>query len=106
MNPLKLFKIRPEERIQAIVALVVILLFNALFIYRMHELFLQEGFGPYWKVFERELHLAGYDPYTYLGISDKTVYARIRKMDGEFTLEKGRIYRHETAQMSVLEPDL
>ena len=70
MNPLKLFKIRPEERIQAIVALVVILLFNALFIYRMHELFLQEGFGPYWKVFERELHLAGYDPYTYLGISD------------------------------------
>ena len=70
MNPLKLFKIRPEERIQAIVALVVILLFNALFIYRLHELFLQEGFGPYWKVFERELHLAGYDPYTYLGISD------------------------------------
>ena len=30
MNPLKLFKIRPEERVQAIVALVVILLFNAL----------------------------------------------------------------------------
>ena len=46
------------------------------------------------------------DMMTYLGISDKTVYARIKKMDGEFTLEKGRIYRHETAQMSVLEPDL
>ena len=24
----------------------------------------------------------------YLGISDKTVYARMRKMNGEFTLEK------------------
>ena len=46
------------------------------------------------------------DMMTYLGISDKTVYARIKKMDGEFTLEKGRIYRHETAQMSVLEPDM
>ena len=46
------------------------------------------------------------DMMTYLSISDKTVYARIKKMDGEFTLEKGRIYRHETAQMSVLEPDL
>ena len=70
MNLLKLFKIRPEERIQAIVALVVILLFNVLFIYRMHDLFMQEGFGPYWKVFEREFHLAGYDPLTYLGVTD------------------------------------
>ena len=79
MNPLKLFKIRPEERIQAIVALVVILLFNGLFIYRMHELFMQEGFGPYWKVFEHEVHLAGYDPYTYLGISDwDVVYNVVR----------------------------
>ena len=79
MNPLKLFKIRPEERIQAIVALVVILLFNALFIYRMHDLFMQEGFGPYWKVFEREFHLAGYDPLTYLGVTDwDTVYNVVR----------------------------
>lgn len=70
MNPLKLFKIRPEERIQAIVALVVILVFNVLFIYRMHDLFMQEGFGPYWRVFEREFHLAGYDPLTYLGVTD------------------------------------
>ena len=46
------------------------------------------------------------DMMSYLGISDKTVYARIKKLDGEFTLEKGRIYRHEAAQMSVLEPDL
>lgn len=70
MNPLKLFKIRPEERHQAIVALVVILTFNVLFIYRMHDLFMQEGFGPYWKVFEHEFHLAGYDPLTYLGVTD------------------------------------
>ena len=65
-----LFKIKPEERVQAAVALTVIVLLNALFIFRLHELFLQPGFGPYWKVFERELHLSGYDPLTYLTVTD------------------------------------
>ena len=65
-----LFRIKPEERVQAAVALTVIVLLNALFIFRLHELFLQPGFGPYWKVFERELHLSGYDPYTYLTVTD------------------------------------
>ena len=66
MKPFKLFGIKPEERIQALVALVLIIVLNALFIWRMHDLFMQEGFGPYWKTFERELHLSGYDPLTYL----------------------------------------
>ena len=70
MNPFKIFKLKPEERIQAGVMLLVIVVLNGLFIWRMHDLFLQEGFGPYWKVFERELHLSGYDPLTYLGITD------------------------------------
>ena len=65
-----LFRLKPEERVQAAVALTVIVLLNALFIFRLHELFLQPGFGPYWKVFERELHLSGYDPYTYLTVTD------------------------------------
>lgn len=65
-----LFKVKSEERILATVVLAVIFVFNALFIWRMHELFMQEGFGPYWKVFERELHLSGYDPLTYLGVTD------------------------------------
>jgi len=70
MNPLNVFKIKPEERLQAVVALLVIILLNGLFIYRMHDLFMQEGFGPYWKVFEREVHLSGYDPLTYLSVTD------------------------------------
>ena len=32
------------------------------------------------------------DMTDYLGITDKTVYARLKKMDGEFVLRKGRIY--------------
>ena len=65
-----LFRVKPEERVQAMVALGVIVALNVLFIWRLHELFLQPGFGPYWRVFERELHLAGYDPFTYLTVTD------------------------------------
>ena len=77
MKAFKLFKIKPEERVQSLVALVIIVLLNALFIYRMHDLFMQEGFGPYWKVFERELHLSGYDPLTYLGVTDWDVVYQV-----------------------------
>ncbi len=70
MRVFGLFRVKPEERVQAIVALAVIVALNVLFIYRLHELFLQPGFGPYWRVFERELHLSGYDPYTYLTVTD------------------------------------
>ena len=77
MKAFKLFKIKPEERIQSLVALVVIVLLNVLFIYRMHDLFIQEGFGPYWKVFERELHLSGYDPLTYLTVTDWDVIYQV-----------------------------
>ena len=65
-----MFKLKREERLQAMIALVVIVALNAIFIYRLHEIFMQPGFGPYWKVFEREFHLAGYDPYTYLTVTD------------------------------------
>lgn len=79
MKALKIFCIKPEERIQAIVALVVIVALNAFFIYRLHEMFMQPGFGPYWKVFERELHLAGYDPYTYLTVTDWDVVYEVHR---------------------------
>jgi hypothetical protein len=79
MTPFKLFKVKREERLQAIVVLTVIIALNALFIYRMHDLFMQPGFGPYWKVFERELHLAGYDPYTYLTVTDWDVIYEVHR---------------------------
>lgn len=77
MKPLKILKIKPEERLQSAIALVVIIALNALFIYRLHDLFMQPGFGPYWKAFERELHLSGYDPLTYLGVSNWDVVYQV-----------------------------
>jgi hypothetical protein len=76
-NPLKIFKIKPEEHLQATIALMVIICLNAMFIFRMHELFMQPGFGPYWKAFEHELHLSGYDPLTYLGVTDWDVVYQV-----------------------------
>ena len=72
MRVFGLFRVKPEERVQAIVALGVIVALNVLFIYRLHELFMQPGFGPYWKALEREWHLSGYDPYTYMTVTDWT----------------------------------
>ena len=40
------------------------------------------------------------DMMDYLGITDKTVYARLKKMDGEFVLRKGRIYYCDDPQVN------
>lgn len=40
------------------------------------------------------------DMMDYLGITDKTVYARLKKMDGEFVLKKGRIYYCDDPQIT------
>jgi len=45
------------------------------------------------------------DMMEHLGISDKTVYARLKKMNGEFTLKKGRIYHNDQSQIKMLTPD-
>lgn len=76
---LGLFRVKAEERVQAVVALAVIVALNTLFIRRLHELFLQPGFGPYIKVFQRELHLAGYDPYTYMTVTDWDVIYEVHR---------------------------
>ena len=76
-SPLKIFKLKPEERLQALIALLVIVALNALFIWRLHDLFMQPGFGPYWKTFEHEYHLSGYDPLTYLGVTDWDVVYQV-----------------------------
>ena len=74
---LNIFRVKPEERYQSAIVLMLIVALNALFIYRMHDLFMQPGFGPYWKAFEHELHLSGYDPLTYLGVSNWDVVYQV-----------------------------
>ncbi len=70
MKILSMFRVKKEEWPAALVALAVIIALNVLFILRLHDLFMQPGFGPYQAAFLREIHLSGYDPYTYLAVSD------------------------------------
>lgn len=65
-----LFRIRKEERWQALICLLFVIVLNGLFIYRLSPFFMQEGFGPYLRQFQREYHLSGYDPLTYLAVTD------------------------------------
>lgn len=41
MGVFRLFRVKAEERLQAVIALAVIVVLNGLFIYRMHGLFMQ-----------------------------------------------------------------
>ena len=61
-----IFKLKPEERIQAGVVLLVIIVLNGLFIWRMHDLFMQEGFGPYWKVVNQQRGMI--NPFTHTSL--------------------------------------
>ena len=65
-----IFRIRKEERLQALVVLLCIVALNGLFIYRLSPFFMQEGFEPYMKQLLHEFHLSGYDPLTYLAVTD------------------------------------
>ncbi|MBQ3704473.1 MAG: AAA family ATPase [Oscillospiraceae bacterium] len=45
------------------------------------------------------------DMMSFLGVSDKTVYARLKKMNGEFALKKGRLYRGDHPAIMGIEAD-
>lgn len=74
-----LFKIRHGERLQATVVTIIVTVMNALFIYRLHGLFQQPGFGPYQELFARKMHLAGYDPYVYMTVTDWDVIYEVHR---------------------------
>ena len=78
MNPFKIFKLKPEERIQAGVMLLVIVVLNGLFIWRMHDLFLQEGFGPFLSSMtdiEGKLHEGDIYSFIWFDISEGSLKA-------------------------------
>ena len=62
---MSLFRIRRDERIPALVALLVILVFNYLIISKFYCLF-EDYYRPEsWRVFMRNFHMSGFDPITY-----------------------------------------
>lgn len=66
---LDLFKIRREERIPALVALLVSMALNAICIYAYFGKF-SKIYGNYKWLFVKNFHLSGYDPLTYNVVTD------------------------------------
>jgi hypothetical protein len=60
-----LFRIRRDERIPALVALLVILVFNYLIISKFYCLFADYYRPETWRTFMRNFHMSGFDPITY-----------------------------------------
>lgn len=61
---LQLFKIRREERIPALCALLVFVALHAVIISRYFELFSQNNRG-HWNIFVKNFMISGFDPITY-----------------------------------------
>lgn len=56
-----------------------------------------EEFRNAYQVLSMDGSVSVQDMMDYMGVSDKTVYARIKKLGGEYTLKKGRIFSAGTA---------
>lgn len=63
-----IFKIKKEERVSALIALVVAIFQNALTIIKYYDTFTQLS-SNYHKLFVKAFHVAGFDPLTYAAVS-------------------------------------
>lgn len=73
-NPFAIFKIKHEEKWLAVVALLYIVLWNALVIYKYADRFFEIS-NNYYRLFVRTFHISGFDPLSYVIISTwDTVY--------------------------------
>ena len=60
-----------------------------------------EEFRNAYQVLNLDGKVTVQDMMEYLNVTDKTIYARIKKLGGEFTLKKGRITRNDGASKGV-----
>ena len=63
-----IFKIKKEERVSALIALIIACALNALTVIKYHSQFSQIT-DNYHKLFVKTFHVAGFDPLTYSIVS-------------------------------------
>ena len=68
-----IFRIKKEERLFALIALIIIIAFNVLMITYHFEDFGKPKAG-FWTLFTKNFQISGFDPYTYLTLSKWKVY--------------------------------
>ncbi len=64
-----IFKIKKEERLFALVAFLLIVAFNVLMVTYHYADFSKNGNVGYWTIFTKNFQVSGFDPYTYLTLS-------------------------------------
>ena len=74
MHLLRLFRLRRDEYWPAVVVALLSAALNVLFVLRLNAFFRQPGLGPYKNAIQHGFQLAGYDPYTYWGLSEWDYY--------------------------------
>ena len=67
---MNIFKIKKEERIPSLIALLVFVLLNGLFFYKYSNLFLQAHHVSYWQLFAKTYHVSGFDAWSYIFMSN------------------------------------
>lgn len=68
-----IFRIKKEERLFALITLIVIIAFNVLMITYHFDDFGKPKAG-FWTLFTKNFQISGFDPYTYLTLSKWKVY--------------------------------
>lgn len=74
---MNIFKIKKEERIPSLIALLVFVLLNGLFFYKYSNLFLQAHHVSYWQLFAKTYHVSGFDAWSYIFMSNGKPYFEI-----------------------------
>ena len=72
-----IFRIKKEERLFALITLIVIIAFNVLMITYHFDDFGKPKAG-FWTLFTKNFQISGFDPYTYLTLSKWTSSSRKR----------------------------
>ena len=77
LSKMNIFKIKKEERIPSLIALLVFVLLNGWFFYKYSNLFLQAHHVSYWQLFAKTYHVSGFDAWSYIFMSNGKLYFEI-----------------------------
>ena len=70
MKMRNIFRIRREEALPSLVAMVVFIALNALLAYKYFGLFTRAKNVGFWSLFFKNFHVSGYDAYSYIELSN------------------------------------
>lgn len=74
-----LFRIRKEEGIVGIVALLVFSIFNALLLHSYPASFFKAGKLGFWSIFYKHFTVSGFDAYSYIFLSNEKIYYELSR---------------------------